>query len=60
MSWLCLVVALGSALPTADMPAQARTFGVGETVNHLSISLFMLGFGLGPLVLAPRELVIYI
>lgn len=50
---LCLTVALGSAMPTGDLHRQAVTFGVADIVIYLSITLFVLGFGVGPLMFAP-------
>ena len=55
VSILCLSVALGSAMPTGDLARQAETFGVGNIVVYLSITLFVVGFGVGPLAFAPRE-----
>lgn len=50
---LCLTVALGSAMPTGDLHSQAKTFHVANVPIYLSISLFVLGFGVGPLLFAP-------
>lgn len=58
MSSLCLAVALGSAMPTGNLPAQAEELGVSNEAIFLSIALFVVGFGVGPLVFAPRELCI--
>jgi hypothetical protein len=55
VSVLCLSVALGSAMPTGDLADQAETFGVGNIVVYLSITLFVVGFGVGPLAFAPRK-----
>lgn len=55
MSALCLAVALGSAMPTGNLPAQAETLGVSHEAIFLSIALFVVGFGVGPLLFAPRE-----
>lgn len=52
---LCLTVALGSAMPTGDLKSQAHTLHVSMEAIFLSISLFVLGFGVGPLIFAPRE-----
>lgn len=54
-SLLCLTVALGSAMPTGDLRGQAEDLGVSSLVINLSISLFVVGFGIGPLAFAPRE-----
>ncbi|CAK9784646.1 putative polyamine transport protein specific for spermine [Cutaneotrichosporon oleaginosum] len=50
---LCLTVALGSAMPTGDLKSQANTLHVSMEAIFLSISLFVLGFGVGPLIFAP-------
>lgn len=52
---LCLTVALGSAMPTGDLKSQAHTLHVSMEAIFLSITLFVLGFGVGPLIFAPRE-----
>lgn len=52
---LCLTVAIGSAMPTGDLPGQARDLGVPNELIYLSITLFVVGFGVGPLLFAPRE-----
>lgn len=55
VSTLCLAVALGSAMPTGDLPGPAEEFGVIDVVSYLSITLFVVGFGVGPLIFAPCE-----
>lgn len=55
MSALCLAVALGSAMPTGNLPAQAETLEVSREAIYLSITLFVVGFGVGPLLFAPRR-----
>jgi multidrug resistance protein len=40
-------------MPTGDLESQAATFHVGNEAIFLSISLFVLGFGIGPLLFAP-------
>lgn len=55
VSLLCLTVALGSAMPTGDLGRQADEFGVSNIAVYLSITLFVVGFGVGPLLFAPRE-----
>ncbi|KAI0475288.1 major facilitator superfamily domain-containing protein [Xylariaceae sp. FL0804] len=49
----CFVVALSSAVVTADIPGVAREFDVSNEVALLSISLFVVGFGIGPMIFAP-------
>ncbi|KAK9460265.1 major facilitator superfamily domain-containing protein [Lipomyces oligophaga] len=52
---LCFDVALGSAIVTGDMDAVAVYFGVSEEVAILTVTLFVVGFGVGPLVFAPAS-----
>ncbi|KAE8540469.1 hypothetical protein D1P53_003415 [Cryptococcus gattii VGV] len=57
-SILCLAVALGSAMPTGDLPGTAKTLHVSDEAIYLSISLFVAGFGIGPLIFAPLSEVV--
>lgn len=51
---ICFVVALGSAIVTGDIGRPVEYFGVSEEVVILaSVTMFVLGFGLGPCVFAP-------
>ena len=43
----CFVVALNSAVVTADIGGVAKEFGCSEEVALLSITLFVMGFGIG-------------
>lgn len=43
----CFVVALNSAVVTADIGGVAEEFGCSEEVALLSITLFVMGFGIG-------------
>jgi len=53
---ICFVVALGSAIVTGDLTRPAEYFGVSEEVIILaSVTMFVLGFGFGPLVFAPMS-----
>lgn len=50
----CFVVALGSAIVTGDLERPAAYLKVSEEVIILaSVTMFVLGFGFGPLVFAP-------
>lgn len=49
----CFCVAFNSAVITADTAGVAETFDVSEEVALLPITLFVVGFGIGPLVFAP-------
>lgn len=57
-SSLCLTVALGSAMPTGDLPGQAVSLHTSDELIYLSISLFVVGFGVGPLAFAPLSEVV--
>ncbi|KAK4683703.1 hypothetical protein P7C73_g6529, partial [Tremellales sp. Uapishka_1] len=57
-SSLCLIVALGSAMPTGDFAGPAKSLHVGNEVIFLTISLFVVGFGVGPLAFAPLSEVV--
>jgi multidrug resistance protein len=50
---LCFDVALGSAIVTGDIAGPMEAFGVSQEVIILTITLFVLGFGFGPLLFAP-------
>uniref|UniRef100_A0A060T6E5 ARAD1B15224p n=1 Tax=Blastobotrys adeninivorans TaxID=409370 RepID=A0A060T6E5_BLAAD len=52
---LCFTVAFGSAVVTGDMEGPQKTFGVSEEVVILTVTLFVIGFGVGPLVFAPAS-----
>ncbi|KAF2759940.1 MFS multidrug transporter [Pseudovirgaria hyperparasitica] len=49
----CFVVAFNSAVVTADIAGVSETFTVSEEVALLTITLFVVGFGVGPMVFAP-------
>lgn len=49
----CFVVAFCSSVVTADTLGPAKRFHVSEEVVLLSITLFVIGFGIGPMVFAP-------
>jgi multidrug resistance protein len=49
----CFVVAFNSAVITADLAGVQKTFHVSEEVSLLTITLFVIGFGVGPLIFAP-------
>ena len=50
---LCFIVALCSSVITAGIGGVEETFDVSRSVALLSITLFVFGFGLGPMVFAP-------
>ncbi|KAF2195440.1 MFS general substrate transporter [Zopfia rhizophila CBS 207.26] len=49
----CFVVAFNSAVITADIEGVAEEFDVSLEVALLSITLFVVGFGIGPMAFAP-------
>ncbi|KAK6834600.1 multidrug resistance protein [Apiospora arundinis] len=49
----CFVVAFASSVVTADIAGVAEEFHVSEEVALLSITLFVVGFGVGPMAFAP-------
>jgi hypothetical protein len=49
----CFVVAFASAVITADLAGVAREFNVSLEVSFLTITVFVVGFGVGPMVFAP-------
>lgn len=49
----CFAVALNSAVITADLAGVSETFGVSEEVSLLPITVFVVGFGIGPMAFAP-------
>lgn len=51
----CFVVAFNSAVITADLEGVSEEFGVSEEVSLLTITLFVVGFGVGPMVFAPAS-----
>lgn len=53
LGFICLNVALASAIVTGGMTGPMKTFGVSMEVVILSVSLMVIGFGIGPLIFAP-------
>lgn len=49
----CFVVAFNSAVITADLEGVSAEFHVSEEVSLLTITLFVVGFGIGPMAFAP-------
>lgn len=50
---VCFVVAFSSAAVTGDMEGPMKAFHVSMEVVILTVTLFVVGFGVGPLVFAP-------
>lgn len=53
VSFDCFIVALGSSLVVMDFEDAARDLHTNLDVMHLTIAVFVFGFGIGPLILAP-------
>ncbi|KAF7549607.1 hypothetical protein G7Z17_g6269 [Cylindrodendrum hubeiense] len=49
----CFVVAFASSVITADIPGVEEDLGVSEELALVSISIFVVGFGIGPMIFAP-------
>ncbi|KAJ8063714.1 hypothetical protein OCU04_007577 [Sclerotinia nivalis] len=49
----CFVVALASSIITADLIGVEKQFNVSEEVALLTITVFVVGFGIGPMLFAP-------
>ncbi|KAI9282911.1 MFS multidrug transporter [Umbelopsis sp. AD052] len=52
---VCFIVALASSIVTADIGGVSEEFGVSEEVSLLTVTLFVVGFGVGPMVFAPMS-----
>ena len=50
---ICFMVAFASGVITGDMSGPMESFNVSLEVVILTVTLFVLGFGVGPLVFAP-------
>ncbi|KIW03165.1 uncharacterized protein PV09_05807 [Verruconis gallopava] len=53
VAFTCFVVAFNSAVITASIEGPAATFHVSREVVFLSITVFVIGFGVGPMIFAP-------
>ncbi|KAL2072106.1 hypothetical protein VTL71DRAFT_11449 [Oculimacula yallundae] len=51
----CFVVAFASSVVTADIIGVQKEFKISETVALLTITLFVVGFGIGPMAFAPMS-----
>jgi multidrug resistance protein len=49
----CFTVAFNSAVITANIEGPAEEFGVSEEISLLAITMFVIGFGIGPMAFAP-------
>lgn len=50
VAFTCFVVAFNSAVITANLEGVSKSFRVSEEVSLLTITMFVIGFGVGPLV----------
>ncbi|EKV12935.1 MFS multidrug transporter, putative [Penicillium digitatum] len=55
VAFTCFVVAFCSSVITADIEGPVEEFGIGREVSLLVITVFVIGFGLGPMVFAPMS-----
>lgn len=55
VSFTCFTVAFNSAVITADIRGPAEEFGVSDEVSLLAITMFVIGFGIGPMAFAPMS-----
>ncbi|RDW76923.1 major facilitator superfamily protein-4 [Coleophoma cylindrospora] len=53
VAFTCFVVAFNSGIVTSDLTGVSKTFNVSDEVSLLTITLFVVGFGVGPLCFAP-------
>ncbi|OJJ83248.1 MFS transporter [Aspergillus glaucus CBS 516.65] len=55
VAFTCFVVALASSVVTADFPGVMESFNVSREVALLTVTVFVIGFGVGPMVFAPMS-----
>ncbi|EXJ94950.1 hypothetical protein A1O1_00068 [Capronia coronata CBS 617.96] len=55
VAFTCFVVAFNSAVITADLEGVSERFHVSAEVSLLTVTLFVIGFGVGPLAFAPAS-----
>lgn len=55
VAFTCFVVAFNSSVVTADITGVSKQFGVSDEVSLLSVTLFVVGFGLGASVLLSND-----
>jgi len=53
VAFTCFVVAFCSSVVTADIGGVSAEYGVSDEVSLLTVTLFVIGFGLGPMGFAP-------
>ncbi|KAJ7457263.1 MFS polyamine transporter [Mycena galericulata] len=57
-AFLCLAVSLGSSLITADLKGPVIDLNTTQEIVNLTVTCFVIGFGIGPLVFAPLSEVV--
>ncbi|KAH9475800.1 Major facilitator superfamily multidrug transporter NAG4 [Psilocybe cubensis] len=55
---LCLAVALGSSIITGDMTGPTKEMGISQEITNLTVTCFVMGFGIGPLFMSPLSEVV--
>ncbi|PPR07179.1 hypothetical protein CVT26_012609 [Gymnopilus dilepis] len=55
---LCLAVALGSSIITGDMTGPTEELHTQQEITNLTVTCFVMGFGIGPLFMAPLSEVV--
>ncbi|GAA6017966.1 hypothetical protein JCM10207_002723 [Rhodosporidiobolus poonsookiae] len=55
INYLAFSVYIGSSIYTSSQPGLMEEFGVSETVAILGLSLFVVGYGVGPMFLSPLQ-----
>ncbi|KAL6722016.1 Synaptic vesicle transporter SVOP [Lecanora helva] len=53
IAFTCFVVTFNSSVVTADISGVSKEFGVSDQVTLLTVTMLVLGFGIGPLIFAP-------
>ena len=51
VAFTCFVVAFASSVVTADIEGVSKQFNVSNEITLLTVTLFVIGFGLGMVVL---------
>ncbi|GIK00743.1 synaptic vesicle transporter SVOP [Aspergillus viridinutans] len=53
VSFTCFVVAFASSVITADLEGPSEAFNVSHEASLVTITVFVIGFGVGPMMFAP-------
>ncbi|KAF9043853.1 MFS general substrate transporter [Hymenopellis radicata] len=57
-AFLCLAVAIGSSIVTGDLAGPVETLHSTQEIINLTVTCFVIGFGIGPLFFAPLSEVV--